>query len=135
MLSGVRELVIGFGRQIASAYKALTDPHNLIVVASSILLLVIAAVAFSILISNYDALLRLAHLSMSCQDLSNHKAATLVIVGVIFGVTTPLTIGEAVLIADAKRKGRPHNTLHLMVFALVSVTSGGVLTMLAIGFC
>lgn len=135
MLAGVRDLVLSFGRQINSAYRALTDPHNLIVIASSVMLLAIAAVALSLLISNYDALLRLAHLTVSCQDLSNHKAATLVIVGVIFGLTTPLTIGEAVLVADAKRKGRSHNVVHLLIFALVSVTSGGVLALLTIGFC
>jgi hypothetical protein len=135
MWAGVRELVYSLGHQITSAYKALTDPHNMIVIAYSIVLLALTAVAFSLLISNYDALLRLAHIHMSCQNLSNHKAASLAICGVIFGVSTPLTIGEAVLIADAKRKGRPHSALHLMVFAATSITSGGVLVSLAIGFC
>lgn len=135
MWRGLGRLMANFGHQIANAYRAITDPHNLMVVATSLVLLALATAAFYLLITSYDALLRLARISLSCSALSNNKAVTLIICGLVFGVSTPLTIGEALLHADAKRKKRRHGIAHLVAYGTASVASGALLVSLAIGFC
>jgi len=135
MWRGLRRLIADFGHQIAYAYRAVTDPHNLTVLATSLVLLVLATSAFYLLITSYDALLRLARISLTCSALSNNKAATLIVCGLVFGVSTPLTIGEALLHADARRKKRRHSLAHLVGFGIAASTSGALLISLAIGFC
>ncbi len=135
MWRGSVRLIANFGHQIANAYRAITDPHNLAVVLTSLVLLSLATAAFYLLITSYDALLRLARINLSCSALSNNKAVTLIICGMVFGVSTPLTIGEALLHADAKRKKRRHGMAYLMGYGVASIASGTLLVSLAIGFC
>ena len=134
MLRFVTAVVKEVGRQLAATYRAFADPHNRATVVVTLAVLVLLVVAVYLLVTRYDALLRLVHHGLSCEALSNDKAAAIVVLGTTFFLSVPITVGAAVMRSEASRRGQYLSPVEFIVALLVSVSSGALLVALSLGF-
>lgn len=123
------------GRQTQDVWDALRDPYNRATVLVSVSVALLLVAAAYLLVTRYDALLRLVHHGLSCESLSNDKAAVIIVLGTVFALSVPITIGTAVARSEARRRGRSVSPAELIVALLVSASSGALLVGMAFGFC
>lgn len=134
-LKSVFSVVPDIARQLASTLRYVADRRNQPAVALGAALLLLIGIVFYLML-RYDHLLRLSGVALAqCSWTNDLQALVAILMGVVFGLFSFVSVGEVLVTLDRRLKGRPVNWRASMLYSALAIGSGSLVLYLAVTNC